>query len=83
MHMHVSRWGNSLGMRIPKDLARQLGITEGAVVEVTLEDNRLVLELAKPTYRLEDLLEGVTPEAMHEALDWDDWDDERGREQVS
>lgn len=82
MHMHVSRWGNSLGMRIPKDLARQLGITEGAVVEVTLEDNRLVLELAKPTYRLDDLLQGVTPEAMHDALDWDDWNDERGREQV-
>ncbi|MEQ9641865.1 MAG: AbrB/MazE/SpoVT family DNA-binding domain-containing protein [Alphaproteobacteria bacterium] len=82
MHMHITRWGNSLGVRIPKDLARQLGIAEGAVVEVTAEDDRLILQLAKPTYRLEELLEGVTPEAMHEALDWEDWNDDLGREQV-
>ena len=82
MQMHVTRWGNSLGVRIPKALARRLGMAEGMVVEVTAEGERLILERVKPTYRLEDLLLGMTPEAMHKALDWEDWNDDLGREAV-
>ncbi|MCB1885229.1 MAG: AbrB/MazE/SpoVT family DNA-binding domain-containing protein [Geminicoccaceae bacterium] len=82
MQMHVTRWGNSLGVRIPKALAQRLGMGEGALVEVTAEGDRLVLELAAPAYRLEDLLVGMTPEAMHGALDWEEWDEEVGREAV-
>jgi len=83
MQMHITRWGNSLGVRIPKDLARQLGMTEGTVVEVTAEGDRLVLQTTKPSYRLDQLLEGMTPDAMHEALDWDGWTDDVGREDVT
>ncbi|MGI9452091.1 MAG: AbrB/MazE/SpoVT family DNA-binding domain-containing protein [Geminicoccaceae bacterium] len=82
MQMHITRWGNSLGVRIPKDLARQLGMTEGTVVEVTAEGDRLVLKAARPSYRLGELLEGMTPEAMHQALDWDGWEEDVGRENV-
>jgi antitoxin MazE len=70
-------------VRIPKDLARQLGMTEGTVVEVTAEGDRLVLKTTRPSYRLDELLEGMTPDAMHQALDWDGWDDDVGREKVS
>jgi antitoxin MazE len=83
MQAHITRWGNSLGVRIPKDLARRLGMTEGSVVEVTAEDDRLVLQTTKPVYRLEELLEGMTPDAMHQALDWEGWGDDVGRETVS
>ena len=83
MQMHITRWGNSLGVRIPKDLARRLGMTVGTVVEVTAEGDRLVLQAAKPIYRLEELLDGMTPEAMHQALDWEDWSNDVGREKVS
>jgi antitoxin MazE len=83
MQMHITRWGNSLGVRIPKALARRLGMTEGTVVEVTAEGDRLVLQPTRPSYRLDDLLEGMTPDAMHEALDWEGWDEDQGRENVS
>ncbi|NJO34359.1 MAG: AbrB/MazE/SpoVT family DNA-binding domain-containing protein [Rhodospirillales bacterium] len=83
MQMHITRWGNSLGVRIPKDLARQLGMTEGTVVDVTVEGDRLVLKTASPGYSLDQLLEGMTPDAMHQALDWGGWDDDVGREDVS
>ena len=69
--MQITRWGNGLGVRIPKDLARRLGMTEGSSVEVTAEGDRLVLKPAGPVYRLEVLLVGMTPETMHDALDWD------------
>ena len=83
MQMHITRWGNSLGVRIPKDLARQLGMTEGTVVDVTAEDDRLVLKTTTPSHRLDELLEGMTPDAMHQALDWQGWDEDIGREDVS
>lgn len=83
MQMHITRWGNSLGVRIPKDLARRFGMTEGTVVEVTAEGDRLVLQTARPSYRLDELLKGMTPESMHQALDWEGWDDDVGREDVS
>ncbi|MFO1039035.1 MAG: AbrB/MazE/SpoVT family DNA-binding domain-containing protein [Geminicoccaceae bacterium] len=79
MQVRVSRWGNSLGLRLPKDLAAKLGIGEGSRVEVTEDRGRIVISPARPVYALEDLLVGMTPEAMHEAFDWGE---DEGRERV-
>jgi antitoxin MazE len=39
MDLHVSKWGNSLALRIPAEIARQLKLREGSVLEaqVTLD----------------------------------------------
>ena len=34
--MQVSKWGNSLALRIPADVARQLGLSEGSGVKAQL-----------------------------------------------
>jgi antitoxin MazE len=70
MQTTLSRWGNSLGLRIPKPLAQRLGLTEGARVDLLADDDRIIIMLPRPHYRLEDLLVGMTPEAMHAAYDW-------------
>ena len=79
MQVHVSRWGNSLGVRLPKELARRLGIGEGSRLDVREERDRIVLSTGRPVYTLEELLVGMTPEAMHEAFDWGE---DVGRERV-
>ncbi len=79
MQVQVSRWGNSLGLRIPKDIASRTGLHEGDRVEIEADGNRLVISPARPRYVLADLLKGMTPEAMHEAFDWGP---DRGREVV-
>jgi antitoxin MazE len=33
--MHVSRWGNSLAVRLPKKLVEELGVAEGDEVKLT------------------------------------------------
>jgi antitoxin MazE len=33
MDLQVSKWGNSLAMRIPADLAKQLGVSEGDTLD--------------------------------------------------
>src|SRR5207249_6279574 len=70
MQVQVARWGNSLGLRIPKDIARQAGLREGARVDVEAQGDRIVISPARPRYVLADLLEGITPEAMRQAFDW-------------
>lgn len=32
LDLHVSRWGNSLAVRIPADVARSLEVSEGSVI---------------------------------------------------
>ncbi len=70
MQVQVARWGNSLGLRIPKELAAQAGLRAGARVELAAEGDKIVIRLARPRFVLAELLEGVTPEEMREAFDW-------------
>jgi len=79
MEVQVARWGNSLGLRIPKDIAVRSGICEGSRVQIEAEGNRIVVTPSRPRYVLSDLLKGVTPEAMREAFDWGS---DKGREVV-
>ncbi|MGG3744960.1 AbrB/MazE/SpoVT family DNA-binding domain-containing protein [Paenibacillus chibensis] len=34
----VQKWGNSLGVRIPKSLAVKVGLEEGSEIELDVED---------------------------------------------
>jgi antitoxin MazE len=79
MHVQLSKWGNSLGLRLPRALARQIGVREGQQVNVIADGARLIIEPVTRAWRLEELLVGMSPEAMHEAFDWGD---DRGREAV-
>ena len=36
MDLQVAKWGNSLALRIPSEVVRQLGLHEGSTVEVQL-----------------------------------------------
>lgn len=39
----ICRWGNSLGLRLPKDLALAAGLSPGSFVQVRLLDNGSIL----------------------------------------
>ena len=79
MQVQISKWGNSLGVRVPKDVAAKLGLTEGSRVDVSIEGDRLVISTKRPVYTLDELLVGMTPESMREAFDWGP---DMGREKV-
>ena len=79
MKVVVARWGNSLALRIPKDIASRTGLCEGARVRVEAEGDRIVITPDPPRYVLADLLKGLTPEAMREAFVWGP---DKGREIV-
>ena len=77
MQVQVARWGNSLGVRIPKQIAERAGLREGARAEIEADSDRIVITRALRRYQLAELLQGMSPEAMREAFDWGP---ERGRE---
>jgi len=52
--MQVSRWGNSLAVRLPKDLVKRLGLAAGdALTVVALHDGQVTL--ARDTRRADAL----------------------------
>lgn len=67
MQSHIAKWGNSLGIRIPLLLVKQMGITEGTSVDLVVEDNQLVIR--KQNYCLETLLLQVNQENIHNEID--------------
>ena len=70
MRTKIVRWGNSLGLRIPKSFAEQLGASDETPVDLSLEEGRLVIRVAKPQkIALEDLLSGVKESNLHHEIE--------------
>ncbi len=71
MSVTLHRWGNSVGLRLPKPLLEQLGLKEGSEVDIKIEGNRIVVEPARrQRYTMAELLEGMTPDNRPEEVDW-------------
>lgn len=63
------KWGNSLGLRIPKSFAREAGVEEGSAVDISLEGDRLVIRPVRTArYRLSDLISRVREDNLHEEI---------------
>ncbi len=68
MQTQIKKWGNSLAIRIPKSFAVETSVKEGTIVNITLEDNKIIIEpVAKPVeYKLEELLSKVNEDNIHD-----------------
>lgn len=69
MRAQVSKWGNSLAVRLPRAVVESLHIRDGEQVELVLLDDRLELRPSRPRYRLHDLIEQITPDNQPAPLD--------------
>lgn len=70
MRARVQKWGNSLALRIPKSFAAEVGLHDDSPVEVSLTGGKLVVApVVRPEVTLEQLLENVTQENLHHAVD--------------
>ena len=67
MKTRLQRWGNSLGIRIPKAFAEETGMDTGSLVDLSVDSRgRLVIEPVRgPKYELSALLDGITDENLH------------------
>ncbi len=60
MRTVLRRWGDSLGVRLPKRLTKDAGFRAGDMVNVGLQGGAVVIRRARPMYSLEQLIEGMT-----------------------
>jgi antitoxin MazE len=66
----IQKWGNSLGLRIPRSFAQEAGVGPGSEVDLSVKDGDLVVRPARRrTYRLKDLLRRVTAKNLHDEVD--------------
>jgi antitoxin MazE len=70
LRTRISKWGNSLAVRLPKPFAEELGLGEGAEVDISVRGGQLILSAASREYVLEELVEGITGENRHMESDW-------------
>ena len=70
MKSHISKWGNSLALRIPKALSGELELEDGAEVELFVQDGSIIIKPVSSIYHLDDLVRGITPENRHTETDW-------------
>lgn len=64
MQSRVSKWGNSLGIRIPRSVAVMAGITEGVCIDLRVEKDEIVIRKTRK-YNLNEMLLQMTPENVH------------------
>jgi antitoxin MazE len=62
----IAKWGNSLGVRLPRDVAARVGLTEGARVDIEAsDDGRITITRSRRRFTLDELLAQMTPEREH------------------
>jgi antitoxin MazE len=66
----VAKWGNSLAVRIPQHLAKEIELIAGGEIEISTIDGNLVIKPRKQKqYSLEQLIAGITPANCHGSID--------------
>lgn len=64
METVVQKWGNSLGIRIPRGLALEFHLKNGTPVDIVEEDDRIVIR-PRITKKLKDMLDAIDDKNAH------------------
>ena len=66
MQTQIQKWGNSLGIRIPKTIANELNLEQGAYVKLDVIENQLLV--TSEITKLDSLLNEITEENQHHEI---------------
>lgn len=70
MQTKIQRWGNSLGLRIPRAIAEDAGVGAGAEVDLSIRNGELIVKPARRAkYRLEELVRKISTKNLHGEVD--------------
>ena len=65
METKIQKWGNSLGVRIPRSFAAEARVEAGSSVDISVEDGSLRIRALSRRYSLRDLLKKITTRNLH------------------
>ena len=65
MKTTVQKWGNSLAIRIPKNISKDTSLSEGSNLNILVENGNIILSPSAKEYSLSEILKHVTNENIH------------------
>ena len=66
MNLKVQKWGNSLALRIPKAVAKEVNVQQGSTIDLAVLDGKIVIEVVKKKkYCLSELLSRISEDNRH------------------
>jgi len=66
MQTKIQKWGNSLGLRIPRSFAVEAQMVEGSTVDLAVENGQLLVRPVRARkYTLKELLKRVSRRNLH------------------
>ncbi|SFV71436.1 Programmed cell death antitoxin MazE [hydrothermal vent metagenome] len=68
MTVPLKKWGNSLALRIPKDIATTLSIEYNSIMELAVVNGVLILKPQRKSTRLEDLVSQINSQNLHQEV---------------
>jgi antitoxin MazE len=70
MVLQIQKWGNSLALRIPMQVAREAKLVEGSEVNLTEQSGKIILDPLERDIPLSELLAKITDENLHDEQDF-------------
>jgi antitoxin MazE len=71
MIVKTAKWGNSIGVRIPRALAKKAGIGVDSTIEIDKSDDGIIIKpIGKKEYSLKELVRRITPKNQHSEVDF-------------
>jgi len=77
MKATIQKWGNSLAIRIPKNISKDSRVSEGSDINITVENGKIILSPSPKVYSLKSLLKNISNENIHSEISTGD---QMGRE---
>jgi antitoxin MazE len=68
MEAVIKKWGNSLGIRIPNFIVRELSLKDGAFVDIKDSGNEIIIK-PKEKYKLSEMLNTINEQNIHEEIE--------------
>ena len=73
MKATIQKWGNSLAIRIPKNITKDSRVSEGSNIDIMVENGKIILSPSPIEYSLKELLKNVTNENIHSEISTGDY----------
>jgi len=69
METKIQKWGNSLGIRIPMTIVKDLSLKNGSIVNIEEEADKIIIETRRHQDALS-LISLITESNIHSEVDW-------------
>ena len=67
MSAKIQKWGNSLGVRIPKNIIDKINLEENSEVDIEAKDGTIIIFPKQKNQSLSSLLGQITKSNLHKA----------------